>query len=250
MIKRVPKLLSASCLFLFSCTLLLFQQFDFSTAYACPEPGVTDAWFIGILELENTILPEKIEVVPNYDFREGGYEFFSFFINNETNAPLYIFSLHDLETLIESENNNSLSEKINHLLVSELGFQVKSLDQFHLSGTILKSFDPKIIELNQFDYYLPENLEIPPSQNSSFVIISRDQIFTINYQLSYEVNENFNGYVIVCDMGSSELESEPATASSLSSNPLNSLSYVLLVGLLIVLIGGVVGIFILKRKSL
>ncbi len=252
MIRKFLKLSRVNSFFLISCVFVLFQQFNFSIASACPEANVTDAWFIGILELENTVLPEKIEIVPSYDFSRGGYEFFSFFIFNETNDPIHIFSLDYLDTLIEAQNNNLLSDQIDYFLANEMGIEIKSKQntpEFHLTGIMLKSLDPKIMELNQFDYYLPDNLEIPAPQNSSFIVVSDGEIFTIKYQLSYEINEDFNGYVIICDMdGSSEFESDSAAVSPTTNTKIPPI-YFILAGGLILLICGVAGVLVFNRKS-
>jgi hypothetical protein len=116
-----------------------------------------------------------------------------------------------------------------------------------LNGSMLKSFDPNMVEHNQFGYAIPEDLEIPSPQNSSFVIVSEGDIFTINYQLSYELNENFLPWE--CDMvGSSEIEFDSIATSSTTDTKIPFIYFILAVGL-ILLICGVAGVLVFNRKS-
>jgi hypothetical protein len=171
------------------------------TAWACtPQP---DYWFAEVYSTSSMLLPENVTIDLSPRDSAKGY----LLIHNYMDTPLYVLP-HDGRAAITNTQEPTIAEEglagENSPKEILLFDQVPNLAIFtitkdaplRLDTDNLPDLVPYIEDRNILDFSRPGLIFLPITQRGEFHLVHDDQIFTIQFAISYALNEYFDP--IIC----------------------------------------------------
>jgi hypothetical protein len=167
------------------------------SAQTCePQP---DTWFIEIFNISSMLLPENVSIELSPRDSSTGY----LLIQNNSEIPLYVLP-QDARTAIlvtaepEIAEDGLAAENIpQEILLVDLApelaaFVITQGTPLQLGVENLPGLVPYIETRNISDFRRPSLVYLPVTQRGEFHLIYNDQLFTVQFSISYALNENFN----------------------------------------------------------
>lgn len=164
-----------------------------------PQP---DNWFTEIYSIGSMLLPEHVTIELSPKDSAKGY--LSIYNNSET--ALYVLPQEARSIVMVSQEpalgegelaeENTPKEILLIDLVSSLAaFTVTSSAHLHLDMDNFTTLVPYIEERNIVDYGRPSFVYLPIAQRGEFHLVYGEQIFTVQFAISYALNDNFSPVV-------------------------------------------------------
>lgn len=184
------------CILLLLLTLFLIFPFG---VFACePQP---DHWFYEVYNIGSMLLPENVTIELSPRDSAQGY----LTITNNSDLPLHILPQDargkimvtpDAAAAITEDGlaeENTLEEILLVEKVPELAsFIVTQEASLQLDIENLPGLVPYIEVRNISDYLRPSLIYLPITQRGEFHLVYNEQIFTVQFTISYALNEDFS----------------------------------------------------------
>ena len=170
------------------------------TAWACePRP---DYWFAEIFSIGSMLLPENVIIELSPRNSAKGY----LLIHNNADAPLYVLPQDERATILVTKEpsiaEDGLAEETTPeeiLLIDQVpalaAFVVTKETPLRLDNENLPALVPYIEERNVLDFNRSGFVYLPITQRGEFHLVYEEQIFSVQFAISYALNENFNPQV-------------------------------------------------------
>lgn len=164
---------------------------------ACePQP---DHWFYEVYTIGSMLLPENVTIELSPWASVQGY----LLISNNSDLPLYVLSQNAREKIMVTpepaiaenglENENTPVEILLADQAPALAtFIVTRAAPLNLNVGNLPDLVPYIEARNIADYSRPSLIYLPVTQRGQFHLVYNEQIFTVQFMISYVLNENFS----------------------------------------------------------
>jgi len=203
-------------------------------------------WFAEIYSIGSMLLPEHVTIELSPKDSAKGY----FLINNDSDTPLYVLP-QEVRTVVMVTQEVTLAEDglseentPEEILLID---QVPSLAAFTVTRTAPLRLDtdnftalvPYIEERNIIDFSRPSFVYLPISQRGEFHLVHGEQIFTVQFAISYALNENFSP--VVCGEAI-ELVPQQTVAFAEESNKSTLISTISFGAILLVTVGAMLWI--------
>ncbi|MBC8497211.1 MAG: hypothetical protein ISS57_16945 [Anaerolineales bacterium] len=167
------------------------------TARACePRP---DYWFAEVYSIGSMLLPENVIIELSPRNSAKGY----LLIHNNSETPLYVLPQDARETILVTKEpsiaedgfaEENTPEEI--LLINQApalaAFVLTNKAPLRLDIENLSALVPYIEERNILDFSRPGFVYLPITQRGEFHLVYEEQIFSVQFTISYALNENFN----------------------------------------------------------
>ncbi len=164
---------------------------------ACePQP---DYWFAEVYSIGGMLLPEEIDIKLSPRDSAKGY----LLIHNNAQTPLYVLP-HEARAAVLVTEQPSITQ--DGLAEESTSDEILSIDQVPALAAYVVTSEaalrldtqnlPRLVsyieDRNILDFSRPGLVYLPIAQRGEFHLVHDEQIFTVQFTISYALNENFN----------------------------------------------------------
>jgi len=201
--------------------LLAMLLSNIQIAWACePQP---DYWFAEVYNIGSMLLPENVSI--ELSPRNTGKGFLV--IHNDFETPLYVLPQDARAAILVTQESaiaeDGLAEENTPeeiLLIDQVpnlaAFVITNEAPLRLDVEIFPALVPHIEDRNILEFSRPSFVYLPITQRGEFHLVYNEQIFTVQFTISYALNKNFSP--VVCGKEIEPVTQQEVTFAEESNN--------------------------------